>query len=361
MKKLVALAATAMIASTPVLVAPTASALPPGVSMQDVQAALSGPISVPAGQTTSVSLPVPVNASYNGGGWSVSSGGNSVSITAPPEGGQISVPVTSGGRSATITLVAEPTGGNNGGAQQPGAGNDGSAGTGGAGGGTGAEDQSGSQPGSGQDGQGASSGEGGGASDNQGASGPAVNNAELPVVPGEKPQRQHGGEVNTEGAERINLESTIEGNTITAKMGVTQALDIYNRFKDYDREAFTLRYVDADGSIIQDVERDIQAAQRTLVLTYPEGQAPDNPFIMQLVRKDGTGAEVVVTLRDPNYQSADASEDGTTPEDSTVSDQDSSSVDSLPLALIAAAVGIGLLVLLGLILLIRGLRRGRNK
>ena len=48
----------------------------------------------------------------------------------------------------------------------------------------------------------------------------------------------------------------------------------------------------------------MDASSRTLTLTYPEGEAPDNPFIMQLLRNDGSGAALIVTLQDPNYQSA---------------------------------------------------------
>src|SRR5699024_5671385 len=84
-----------------------AQALPAGISVEDARAAISAPISVPAGQTTTVNVPIAVDAGYPGDGWSVSSAGNSVTITAPPEGGQISVPVSAQGQSATITLVAE--------------------------------------------------------------------------------------------------------------------------------------------------------------------------------------------------------------------------------------------------------------
>jgi len=48
----------------------------------------------------------------------------------------------------------------------------------------------------------------------------------------------------------------------------------------------------------------VDASSRTLTLTYPEGEAPDNPFIMQLLRNDGSGAALIVTLQDPNYKSA---------------------------------------------------------
>src|SRR5699024_3513053 len=129
-------------------------------------------------------------------------------------------------------------------------------------------------------------------------------NASLPAVPGEKPERQAAEQLDESTAERIELESTIEGNTITAQLGLRQALDFYNQFGNLDQEQFTLRYVDADDNIIQHINGDIDAASRTLTLTYTEGQAPDNPFYMQLVRNDGTGIEVIVILTDPNYQRA---------------------------------------------------------
>lgn len=48
----------------------------------------------------------------------------------------------------------------------------------------------------------------------------------------------------------------------------------------------------------------MHASSRTFTLTYPEGEAHDIPFIMQLLRNDGSGAAIIVTLQDPNYKSA---------------------------------------------------------
>src|SRR5699024_9747878 len=211
-----------------VVAAPAAHALPGGMSVEDARAAISAPISVPAGQTTTVSLPVSANASYSGDGWSVSTSGSTVTITAPPEGGQISVPVTAQGQSATITLVAEggASGGNTSGGGT--AGGDTPVGSGGTGGGatsSGAADN-GSTPGSngggnadGSDGTGASDDENTGTGDVSGSQ-----NASLPAVPGEKPERQAAEQLDESTAERIELESTIEGNTITAQLGLRQAL-----------------------------------------------------------------------------------------------------------------------------------------
>ena len=338
-----------------VAAAPAAHALPGGMSVEDARAAISAPISVPAGQTTTVSLPVAANASYSGDGWSVSTSGSTVTITAPPEGGQISVPVTAQGQSASITLVAEggASGGNTSGGGTAGgdtpvgsAGNGG--GTGGGATGSGATDN-GSTPGSdgggsadgsaGAGGQGAN-GAGGSGDENTGTGDVSGSqNASLPAVPGDKPERQAAEQLDESTAERIDLESTIEGNTITAQLGLRQALDFYNQFGNLDQEQFTLRYVDADGNIIQDIKRDIDAASRTLTLTYPEGQAPDNPFYMQLVRNDGTGIEVIVSLTDPNYQRA-GEEAQNASATSTSSDDEGSNL------LANGVIGLGIVILL---------------
>ncbi|MCZ9294961.1 hypothetical protein [Corynebacterium yonathiae] len=133
---------------------------------------------------------------------------------------------------------------------------------------------------------------------------PAKGKENLPVVPGEKPERKPAGEANLGGAEYVNLESHIEGNTITAKMGLKQAYDLYQQFKDTEENDVKLRYLDGEGNIFQGAKRDVDASSRTLTLTYLEGEAPDNPFIMQLLRNDGSGAALIVTLQDLNYQSA---------------------------------------------------------
>ena len=64
-------------------------------------------VSVPAGQTSTVSLPVPVDVSYAGEGWNINASGGSATITAPPEGGQVTVPVTYEGTTISLTLVAD--------------------------------------------------------------------------------------------------------------------------------------------------------------------------------------------------------------------------------------------------------------
>lgn len=339
-----------------VATAPSAQALPAGISVEDARAAISAPISVPAGQTTTVNVPIAVDAGYSGDGWSVSSAGNSVTITAPPEGGQISVPVSAQGQSATITLVAEGqsnspsnSGGEEGsgaagsgatGGGATGSGADGSGAAGDGSGGTGGDDAGNGGAGGAENGQAGRGGEGNAGAANSGSSDNArTDNSSLPAVPGDKPERQAAEELDESTAERIDLESTIDGNTITAQLGLRQALDFYQRFGNLDQEQFTLRYVDADGNIIEDVERDIDAAARTLTLTYPEGQAPDNPFYMQLVRKDGSGVEVIVSLKDPNFQAA-----GSDSEDAAATSGESAEDGSN--LLVTGVVILGVLILL---------------
>lgn len=302
-----ALAAPAILAPLGESPVPAASAqIPEGMTPEAVQSMLATPVSVAAGQTTTVSLPVPVEASYSGGGWSVSASGGSATITAPAEGGQVSIPVSYQGYSGTITLVSTaPEKADVGGTGNGGNGEGGSNGADNGASGTG----SGGEGTQGDNGAGGSEGGSGSAEGtNGGAAGDATGgeaDANLPVVPGEKPTRSAASPADASAAEHIYLESTIKDNVITAQMGVSQALDLYNRFKDMDRNSVTLRYIDADGNIIEGVQRDINTTARTLTLTYPEGQAPDNPFIMQLIREDGSGVVADVTLRDPHYASAD--------------------------------------------------------
>lgn len=353
-----ALAAPAILAPLGELSVPAASAqIPEGMTPEAVQSMLATPVSVAAGQTTTVSLPVPVEASYSGGGWSVSASGGSATITAPAEGGQVSIPVSYQGYSGTVTLVstapenADVGGTGNGG---HGAGGSNGADNGASGTGSGGEGTQGESGGDGSEG-GSGSAEG----TNGGAAGDATGGeaeSNLPVVPGEKPARSAASPADASAAEHIYLESTIKDNVITAQMGVSQALDLYNRFKDMDRNSVTLRYIDADGNIIEGVQRDINATARTLTLTYPEGQAPDNPFIMQLIREDGSGVVADVTLRDPHYASADHATSEQLEKEQTAHD----SADSSNTKLIVAGVVIVVLIVALIAALVALARKRRS-
>ncbi|AGF72392.1 hypothetical protein [Corynebacterium halotolerans] len=239
--------------------------LPAGISVPDVD--LSAPISVPAGTTTSVDLGVPLQVDYRQDGWVVVSNGTGVSVTAPGEGSaQAAVPVTYAGRTATITLVAE--------AAESGA----SAGP--------VESAPDGEP----------TGDTGDTGDTGSSAGTGTDAAD-------RPERAQAKPVDTADAELLNFDAVIEGRDIVVKLGIFEAADLYSRFKDTSRDGLKVRYVDTDGNIIEGVERDINAAARTMTLTYPEGQTPDNPFIIQLVRDD-EAAEVIVTLTAPDAERA---------------------------------------------------------
>ena len=259
-------------------------------------------IPVPAGQTTTVSLPVPVDVNMAADGWSVSASGGSATVTAPEAGGQLSVPVSYEGMSMTILLVADANvtadelndAAQNGDPESLG----GSATGGEQGSGPeGGENPEGPAPGS----EGAAEGDGAG----EAGSGEAAHGESGNTGQPAPPRTGRGWEdVDTSGTSYVNLESTIEGQAITAKLGFKQALDLYNRFKHLENDGVTLRYLNAEGEFVQGVKRDIDKGSRTMTLTYPEGQEPDNPFIMQFYNKDTQSAELVVTLTDPNQANA---------------------------------------------------------
>ena len=316
------LTALAVLAALSIPATGGAQQLPGGVSVQDVQAAIAQPISVPAGETITVDLGVPVQAGYSGGGWQVSTSGTQVTVTAPAEGGStISVPAQAAGYSATITLVSDPV------AEAPAPApapapdtNDGDTSTG-----TG---DAGNAGGSGADGS---------------------------AAPATHPDRQQASPVSDTEARRIDLTAEISGNTLTAQLGMLEAARLYNEFSGVDQQGLKIRYVDANGQIIEGVKRNIDKASRTLTLTYPDGETPDNPFIIQVVR-DGETAIAIVTLTDPNAPGENASptagEDtvagGDAAQDESHDDGSGSSVTSL--IGIAALAGVGVLVLLAVIL-----------
>ncbi|MDO5511573.1 hypothetical protein [Corynebacterium sp.] len=283
--------------------APTALAqlpqLPPGVSVQDI---VGAPISVPAGETTTVDLGVPVSVNYVADGWTVVSSGTSVSVTAPPEGGATAaVPVSAAGHSATLTLVSE---GSAAPVEQPAPAEE-----------TAPEEQAPSQP------------------------APAA---------GTTPERQTAAPVDRAAAERIDVEARIEGNQLIGTMGLRQALSLFNQFRNVSRDGLKLRYLDINGQIIQDVEREVDEINRTLTLTYPEGQTPDNPFIIEVVRDDSE-AVAVVTLHDPNVAAAEPSSPEAREQEVRAQEDDETTIGLVAVG----AVGLAVLLALGWLLLSR--------
>ena len=311
--RLAAVAAAASLA-----VAPVAAANWYGVAVAQAQDAT---IPVPAGQTTTVSLPVPVDVNVAADGWSVSASGGSATVTAPAEGGQLSVPVTYQGITMTFLLVADEqvteqdlndaaTSGDpeslDGTAHTPQetSGQDGRSSDGG----------DGDAPGGAHDAEGTDGDDALGAHGDENSSGDSTSGeregggARESTAGHEQPSAPRTGRgwegIDDSQASYINLESTIEGQAITAKLGIKQALDLYNRFKHLEDAGVTLRYLNAQGEFVEGVQREIDKASRTMTLTYPEGKEPDNPFIMQFINKESGTAELVVTLTDPTQETA---------------------------------------------------------
>lgn len=275
--RVAAVAAAASLAAVPAVT----------ISWLDVSVAQAqdATIPVPAGQTTTVSLPVPVDVNVAADGWSVSASGGSATVTAPAAGGQLSVPVTYQGITMTFLLVADEQVTEQDLNDAATSGDPGSLGEGDDALGAHGDENSSGDSTSGER-------EGGGARE-------STAGHEQPSAP----RTGRGWEgIDDSQASYINLESTIEGQTITAKLGFKQALDLYNRFKHLEDAGVTLRYLNAQGEFVEGVQREIDKASRTMTLTYPEGKEPDNPFIMQFINKESGTAELVVTLTDPNQE-----------------------------------------------------------
>ena len=323
-------------------------------------------IPVPAGQTTTVSLPVPVNVNMAADGWTVSASGGSATVTAPAAGGQLSVPVTYQGVTMTFLLVADDhvTGQDlndaaaNGDPESLGGPAEGAGPEGDPALGAHRDGDSGANSGSGErEGREADEGDGGTApgAHHDGDSGANSGSGEREGGEAGHGQAQtpHTGRgwegVDDSHTEYVNLESSIEGQTITAKLGFKQALDLYNRFKHLEDDGVTLRYLNAQGEFVEGVQRDIDKASRTMTLTYPEGTTPDNPFIMQFVQKESQTAELVVTLTDPTTAIAEGvpadqqlGADGKDNAEESGADDEGNSAGRL----IAAFGGVGLVALI---------------
>ncbi|SDL70385.1 hypothetical protein SAMN04488535_0491 [Corynebacterium mycetoides] len=241
--------------STPsrLLAAFSAAALLAVPAVSHAQLAPGEVVEVPAGETTSVDVGIPVQVSYNAGGWVVSSAGTTVTVTAPDSpGSTAAVPASAGGYSATVTLVA--TG-----------------------------EQAAPEP----------------------PAAPAAPAESAP--PAARQDRAPAAGVDTADATVLRFNGQIDGNVIRVKVSLGQAAELM-RFAGTDREGATLRYLDVNGRIIEGVTREVDPAARTMTLTYPEGQTPDNPFIMEVVR-DGSAAEFIAVITSTNAPVASAGTD----------------------------------------------------
>ena len=354
--------------------APLASAqLPEGIDPAEVQSMIPSEVTVRAGETTTVDLGVPVDANYSGGGWTVTSNGTQVSVTAPDDpGATASVPASSGGMNATVNLVAvgddeeaiADDASSAGGAAS--AGDDASGSEGGSGaresgrsgedgdvesaGDAGDTEDSGDSGDSGDSAGSAGSGHsrnGGGSGKSGGAAGSVSH-----------PDRTKAEEVDTSGAKRFEFDGEIDGNTLVVKVPLSRAADLM-KYTKTDTEGATLRYLDVNGQVIKGVKRDVDVAKRTLTLTYPEGETPDNPFIMEVVR-DGK-AEFVAVITATNAPTEEASGDGESPYgEASASDQGPSTDSNGGGSIVPLIIGgVALLAAIALIIVFFVRRRAR--
>ena len=171
----------------------------------------------------------------------------------------------------------------------------------------------------------------------------------------EHPERRQAEHVDTTSAKRLYFDGEIRGNEIVVKVPWSKAKDLM-QYANYDKEHATLRYLDVNGNVIEGVKRDIDIAGRTLTLTYPEGETPDNPFIMEVVR-DGN-AEFIATITATNapVEQAAADSDYAPRQGERVDAGGSSSRNIVPLVVAGAAL---LAALALLIALLRRRRRGQ--
>lgn len=350
-------------------ITPVANAqLPGGMSPEEVQSMIPGEISVPAGESTTVDVGVPVDVNYSSGGWTVTSSGTSVTVSAPNQpGATAAVPASAGGYSATVNLVAVGDGsadvGGDTGAASGESGQSGQAGqSGGSGGGaggaaasggdsTGATDGGSAAPG----GEGAAGSSGGGAGEGSGNQSGEAGSA--PAA--SRPSRSKAEPADDAAATKLYFDGEIQGNTIVVKVPLSRVKDLM-KYASYDTEGATLRYLDVNGQVIEGVERKIDKASRTITLTYPEGQTPDNPFIMEIVRDGNADFVAVITSTNaPVEQAGDSNAENQygnyANQDGQGRGVDGSSLisDVLPLAIAGAAL------LAAIALLIVFLRRRR--
>jgi len=292
-------------------IAPVAHAqLPDGMSPEEVQSMIPGEISVPAGESTTVDVGVPVDVNYSSGGWTVTSSGTSVTVSAPNQpGATAAVPASAGGYSATVNLVAVGDG-----SADVGGGSGESGGSSGGGGGAAADGEAaGSEADGGASrGEGSDTSSGGGASDGRDgqpgeASADDTGGGSAPAV--SRPSRSKAEPADDAAATKLYFDGEIRDNTIVVKVPLSRVKDLM-KYASYDTEGATLRYLDVNGQVIEGVEREIDKGKRTITLTYPEGETPDNPFIMEMVRDGKADFVAVITSTNvPVEQAGDSNED----------------------------------------------------
>ena len=337
--------------------APVANAqLPGGMSPEEIQSMIPGEISVPAGESTTVDVGVPVDVNYSSGGWTVTSSGTSVTVSAPNQpGATAAVPASAGGYSATVNLVAvgdgsADVGGDSGESGQSGQGSQ----SGGSGGGVGGAAAGGSDT---PEGEGAAGSSGGGAGEGSGNQGGEAGSAPAAA----HPSRSKAEPADDAAATKLYFDGEIQDNRIVVKVPLSRVKDLM-KYASYDTEGATLRYLDVNGQVIEGVERKVDKTSRTITLTYPEGETPDNPFIMEVVRDGKADFVAVITSTNVPVEKADDSNDDN--QYGNYANQDgqgrgvdegSSISDVVPLAIAGAA----LLAAIALLIVFLRRRRGR--
>lgn len=267
-------------------IGPAHAQLPGGLDPQTVRDMIPSPVSVRAGETTTVDVGVPVNVSYNSGGWEVNANGTSVTVTAPDTpGATAQVPASAFGFDATINLIAvgfsESTTLDE------------------------IEDAGSAAP--------------------VAPAAPAPSEApqqreaaddEAPAAP--HPPRSKAEPADTAAAKKFYFDGVIEGNRLVVTVPLSRAAGLA-KYASTDREGAKLRYLDVDGQIIEGVTRDVEVAARRLTLIYPEGETPDSPFIMEVNRNGkaefiavitATNAETAAPAAPENNPYADAAAEG---------------------------------------------------
>ena len=338
-------------------IAPVAHAqLPDGMSPEEVQSMIPGEISVPAGESTTVDVGVPVDVNYSSGGWTVTSSGTSVTVSAPNQpGATAAVPASAGGYSATVNLVAvgdgsADVGGDSGESGQSGQGSQ----SGGSGGGVGGAAAGGSDT---PEGEGAAGSSGGGAGEGSGNQGGETGSAPAAA----HPSRSKAEPADDAAATKLYFDGEIQDNKIVVKVPLSRVKDLM-KYASYDTEGATLRYLDVNGQVIEGVERKVDKTSRTITLTYPEGETPDNPFIMEVVRDGKADFVAVITSTNvPVEKAGDSNEENPYGNYANQDgqgrgvDEGSSISDVVPLAIAGAA----LLAAIALLIVFLRRRRGR--
>lgn len=245
--------------------------IPSGMNMEQMNAVLAAPIAVAPGETTTVDLGVPVQGGYSGEGWDVHSAGTVVTVTAPETpGASTVVSFNALGQTRQVTLVTEQ------GATLPDA--------------AAAPAAPAAPAPAGDPAQPTEAVEAG---ENPA---PAPGTSESAVRPAATtPPRQPAEHVDTAETRYIDLPATIDGNVLTVKLGAIEAANLMREFNQVDQEGVTLRYVDVNNQVIENVQREINTGELSMTLTYPEGQTPDNPFLIQVIGP-GNVAHAIVRL-----------------------------------------------------------------